>query len=90
MKGMKTGGRKKGTTNKVTRNLRELLMNICEETFDEYLQAFHMIDEPKEKTKCWLGMLSFCLAKPSQVDLNVTADKKTYADDMAELLREKE
>ena len=90
MKGVKTGGRQKGTPNKRTGSFREKIMNFCEENFDDYVRAYHMIDEPKEKCRAYRELLAYGLAKPAQVDLNVTADKKSFMDDINNLLNEKE
>lgn len=87
MKGMKTGGRKKGTPNKPT-PMREKMQMFCEATYEEFIAAFHEIDEPKDKCKIWLEMQSYCTPKPASVDINVNEVKKTYLDDVADMLKE--
>lgn len=88
-KGVRLGGRKKGTVNKITASMRELMANFCEETMEEFFTSFHAIDEPKDKCKIWLEMQSYVTPKPSSVELNVTSGAKTFMDDMLALTNEK-
>lgn len=84
-KGRNNGGRKKGTPNKVTRPMRELLANFCTETFDEFVNTFHHIDEPKDKCRIWLDAQSFVTPKLSSIDLKEVDKAKTLKDELEEL-----
>lgn len=90
MKGMKTGGRQKGTKNKRSGELRGRIMDFCEAELDNYIATYHMIDEPKEKCRAYRELLAYGMAKPAQVDLNLNKDKRTFMDDVDDMLEEKE
>lgn len=88
-RGRNGGGRQKGTPNKVTGQMRELLTNFCQETFEEFVSSFHRIDDPKDKCKIWLEAQSFVTPKLSSIDLKESAGKKTMQDELDELDQDK-
>lgn len=88
-KGQNGGGRKKGTVNKTTAVMRELLKNFCEETFEEFKMTFHMIDEPKDKCKIWLDIQSFVTPKLTSVDLKDNTQGKSFSDEIQRIREEK-
>lgn len=68
--GNKFGGRTKGTPNKLTKELRELLKNILYnemEKIEEYLDGL----EPKEKLETIIKLMPYILPKTSNVSHTV-------------------
>jgi len=62
MKGIKTGGRQKGTPNKLTKELREVLKNVVYkqlESLDETLNEL----EPKERLEITIKLMAYALPK---------------------------
>ena len=68
--GNKFGGRTKGTPNKLTKELRELLKNILYnemEKIEEYLDGL----EPKEKLETIIKLMPYILPKTSTISHTV-------------------
>lgn len=86
--GSKSGGRQKGTKNKVTKALREMLLDFSNSTVDEAIRAFHMISDPDKKFLLWLKAVEFNVPKLSSVELKDELPKKTYAEELDELSEE--
>lgn len=82
------GGRQKGTPNKVTRSMRELLTQFCDETFDSFVSAFNEIETPRDKCKIWLEAQAFVTPKLSSVDIKESATGKSFKDELDELDKE--
>lgn len=78
----KTGGRQKGTPNKVKNNLRERLQMFAEENFDEVVEAWRQIEEPEKKLKAYVDICSYALPKLQavQLDANVRNESDIEAD----------
>lgn len=83
------GGRKAGTPNKVTKPMRELLANFCEQNFEEFVAAFHVIADPKDKCKVYLDAQAFVTPKLSSVDLKADTGRKSYEEELEELEKER-
>jgi hypothetical protein len=62
----KTGGRRKGTPNKITKDLRKMITGFCENRFDEVMKAWESLDA-KDRVKIYIDLLSFCLPKLQNV-----------------------
>lgn len=82
------GGRQKGTPNKVTRSMRELLTRFCDETFDSFVSAFNEIETPRDKCKIWLEAQAFVTPKLSSVDIKESTAGKSFKDELDELDKE--
>ncbi len=69
----KTGGREKGATNKVTKDLRESIKALLEEQFDQVAADLRSLD-PKSRAEIWLKLAEFVLPKlqRSQVDATLS------------------
>lgn len=79
----KTGGRQKGTPNKVTAPTKEWLSNLLEnkrEVFEEYLDGL----EPSEFIRVYSNLLSYHLPKMSSV--SVDAQINAEMDALSKLL----
>lgn len=88
-KGRNGGGRKKGTPNKKTAKMRELLTNFCSETFDDFVSSYKRITEPEKKCKIWLEAQAYVTPKLSSIDMKADIDKRTFTDELKEIVGEK-
>lgn len=82
------GGRKKGTPNKLTKPMRELLSNFSETTFNEFVKAFHEIEDPKDKCRIWIDVQAYVTPKLAAVDIKPSENIRSLADELEELSRE--
>lgn len=81
MKGLKTGGRQLGSTNKVTRPLRELITDVLTDELNEILtQGQSMTFEEKEHRVRVVVMLGRLILKPQQ-DIDQTPAPIIYISD---------
>ncbi len=62
VKGTKTGGRKIGTPNKLTKELRSVLKNILHQEIELLPDHFKKL-EPKDRLELLVKLLSFALPK---------------------------
>ena len=62
LKGTKTGGRKIGTPNKLTKELRSVLKNILHQEIELLPDHFKKL-EPKDRLELLVKLLSFALPK---------------------------
>lgn len=69
MKREKTGGRKAGTPNKTTAEIKELMQAFLESKIDELDEVYDQL-EPKEKINAMIKMLPYLVPKQMQMDLN--------------------
>lgn len=93
MKGKKTGGRKKGTPNKVTGISRASIASMLAQ-YNESGQMnmdFNCLD-PLERIKIAERLMQFVMPKIQSVaiDMNATEGNKTIEDRLAELSRKHE
>ena len=79
------GGRKKGTPNKVSRPMRELLANFCEEKFKDFCEAFNNIESPRDKCRIYLEAQAFVTPKLSSVDFKGDVSRRSFQDELDEL-----
>lgn len=79
------GGRQKGTPNKVTRPMRELLASFCEESFPDFVKAFREVKNPADKCRIYLDAQAYVTPKLSSVDLKPTEAGKSLADELDEI-----
>lgn len=81
----KTGGRKKGVTNKASKPIKEILSSIVEEYYnsDQFAQDLAAL-EPKDRLEAINKMSPYILAKLQNIsgDLSVTKTK-TIEDELA-------
>ena len=68
----KTGGRKKGTANKQTKELREQLQQVVQNTLDE-LPGMLAELEPMERAKLLTSLLPYVLPRLNSVTAQVEA-----------------
>lgn len=82
------GGRQKGTPNKVTRPMRELLASFCEDSFKDFVKAFREVKNPADKCRIYLDAQAYVTPKLSSVDLKPTDAGKSLADELDEIASE--
>ena len=80
----KSGGRTKGTKNKVPADIKSKVKNFIDSSFDDVLQAFALL-EPRDKVQAWIKLLPYVIAKQKEITSNVDMTLKPYAYDLAKL-----
>lgn len=101
MKGKKTGGRTKGTPNKTTAKMKDIIQDIVsaymsDEVIDkdnEYERHFSSDMarlEPKDRLDAMIKLMAFVTPKPQSVALGLIGGekKKTIEDTLNELAKE--
>ena len=86
----KTGGRQKGTPNKVKDDLRMKIRNFAEENFDEVIKAWHEIEEPEKKIKAYNDICAYAIPKLQAVQLDANVNKITDVEEDLRRLSEEE
>lgn len=82
----KVGGRKKGTPNKVSKDLRERIRLFLDDKWDEAVKTWETIDKPGEKLRLYIDLSRFVLPVLQSVSLDATVKKEDNAeDDLREL-----
>lgn len=88
MKGKKTGGRTKGTQNKMTSITRSLINEIASGMVDKVIQDIAEL-EPKDRVHVFIKLAEFNVAKPQSIDVSLSPEKvKTIEDRLGELSKE--
>lgn len=72
----KTGGRKKGTPNVISRDLRSRISIFLDSKWDDACKAWEEIQEPKDKLKLYIDLASFSVPKLQAVSLDATLKKE--------------
>ena len=85
----KTGGRKAGTPNKITKTVRDMISMLIESRWDDVLVAFDSIEKPRDKCEVVIGMLPFIIPKMATVEYKDKVATKTLADELDEITGEK-
>lgn len=85
----KTGGRKAGTPNKITKEKREMIARFIDDNWQDFQTAFNMIDKPEAKCNIMLGLLPFAFPKLAYIDYKDNTPAKTLADELDEISGEK-
>ena len=85
----KTGGRKAGTPNKITKEKREIIAKFIDDKWDEFISSWDDIKDPKERCQIMVSLLPFAFPKLAQVDYKDNTPVKTLADELDELSGEK-
>lgn len=89
-KGYKTGGRKKGSLNKVTTITKEILNEIADGLRPTLAQDLAKLD-PKDRITVWLKLVEFVVPKPQRLDVDLTSNQTlTIEAKLKELAQENE
>ena len=83
----KTGGRVKGTPNRVTKNLRERISGFLDDNWQEAVESWKMIYDPKDKVKLYIDLVQYTVPKLQSVNLDATVkqEENTIEQDLIEL-----
>ncbi|EEX17265.1 hypothetical protein [Prevotella veroralis] len=68
MRGLKTGGRKKGTPNKITSNLKEFIKGVIDENRTQIISDMRDLD-PYQRLLFIERLISYVLPKQASVDV---------------------
>lgn len=81
----KTGGRQKGSLNKVTRSTKQFISEIIGNNLDKAQQMLDLIVEPKDWLYHFEKLLEYEM--PKKASVQVSADEKTsdFASELKEL-----
>lgn len=78
---VKTGGRVAGTPNKTNSVLREKIKQFGHEHFDEVIESWKAIIEPKDKIKAYIDIISFAIPKLQAVQMDANISHQTSVED---------
>lgn len=93
MKGMKTGGRQKGSQNKTTTLSKQIINNLLANYSDSGLMGKDFINlEPKDRLTIAEKLMQYVMPKmqSTSVDLSVNDDKKTLEATLSDLAKDPE
>lgn len=82
------GGRAKGTPNKTTKNMRALLTRFCEEKYDDFIEHYEKIINPKERCDVYLKAQSFVTPKLNAVDLDIKDTDNSFKSELQRMAEE--
>ena len=82
------GGRAKGTPNKTTKNMRALLTRFCEEKYDDFVEYYEKIINPKERCEVYLKAQSFVTPKLNAVDLDIKDTDNSFKSELQRMAEE--
>lgn len=85
----KTGGRKAGTPNKITREKREIISKFIDDKWEEFMSAYDAIDKPELKCSIMVQLLPFAFPKLAHVEYKDNTPAKTLQDELDEISGEK-
>lgn len=82
------GGRAKGTPNKTTQSMRALLAKFCEENYDDFIEAYQRVLNPKERCEIYLKAQSFVTPKLNAVDLDMKNVDNSFKSELERMSEE--
>lgn len=87
----KMGGRTEKTPNKIKKDLRTRIAMFLDDNFDDAIETWKSITDPKEKVKLYIDLAKFGLPTLQAVALDATITKEdSVEDDLKELSEEVE
>lgn len=84
----KTGGRKKGTPNKVTREKREMISQFLDDNWDNFLENYKKADSTTQ-LKIYMELIPYTTPKMASIEYKEKAKPKTFMDELDEISGEK-
>lgn len=81
----KTGGRKKGTPNKVGPPTKELITKFVLDHWDDFIVAYNSIEKPQDKCNIMLGLMPYTLPKMASIEYKDKDKPLTLEDELSEL-----
>lgn len=79
------GGRKKGTPNLITSEMRELMARFVRDTYDLIVDDFAKINDPAKRVQLWAQLSKFVVPQLSSVEVKGDAVTKSFKDELDEL-----
>lgn len=79
----KTGGRKAGTPNKSTQEMRDFMQAFLESKLDDLNEVFEQL-KPKDKINALIKLLPYLMPKQMQMDVQAT-HKQVVKHDLSKL-----
>ena len=80
----KTGGRKPSTPNKATSFLRERIVAVWQDNYEDFLKDLKDL-EPKDRCRLMVDLLQYALPKLSSVEYKDKDKPQTLEDELSEL-----
>ncbi len=87
--GPKTGGRKAGTPNKVTKATRDLISKFVDDNWQGFVDDYNKIEDKEKRCTIMLQLLPFIAPKMASVEYKGEIPVKTFNDELDELSGEK-
>ena len=84
----KTGGRKKGSVNRVTRERRELIESFLDAEWPNFQEMYRRADD-ETKLKIYMEMIPYTTPKMASIEYKEKRPAKTYKDELDEMMNEK-
>ena len=81
------GGRKAGTPNKKTVEMRQLMAKFCEENYDNFVEAYKK-SKPDVKCLIYLKALKFNTPELSAVEMSSGGERKSFEQELDDLEKE--
>lgn len=82
------GGRAKGTPNKTTQSMRALLTKFCEEKYEDFVNTYERVLNPKERCELYLKAQSFVTPKLNAVDLDMKNTDNSFKSELERMAEE--
>ena len=82
-RGRNNGGRKKGTTNRVTRERRELIAEFLDNEWPNFQKMYERADE-ETKMKIYMEMIPYTTPKMASIEYKEKIKPKTFKDELDE------
>ena len=82
------GGRAKGTPNKTTQSMRALLARFCEEHYEDFVDTYERVLNPKERCELYLKAQSFVTPKLNAVDLDMKNTDNSFKSELERMAEE--
>ena len=85
MKGKKTGGRQKGTPNKITKITREITEEIALGMYEQVMKDINKLSA-KDHVQVFLKLVEFNVPKPQSLDISLAKEQeRTIEDELLDL-----
>ena len=85
----KTGGRKKGTPNKVTAERKARIAAFMEGHWEEFENAYNNLSDPKDICGIFMALMPYYAPRLAAVEYKTETPQKTFKDELDELSGEK-
>ena len=82
------GGRKPGTPNNTTREMRELMMKFAVDNYNDFVASYMGIESQKERAEVYLKAVRYVLPQLASVELTGEEAPRTLKDELHEMAEE--